>query len=235
MGMVSVPGFDMVGSGRAARWFLTLRGYDMKCATPNTMKSKALVDLLAHFRCKEYEYAPIALKGDMSTTESASSVPSASAHQKNQVDLLDFIDWTGVECLNQNTAHPYPNALKQFILAGGHKRLHAFWGLFYNIIVLEIHLRPQTVKLYTNKEHMGFSNVSDYPPSDTLALTPENLKGKPVVLKYVKFQNVRSLTIFIEDNQSGSDMTKVQKIILQGMTVETTDMKGLKKIEDHHH
>ncbi|KVH73895.1 Galactose-binding domain-like protein [Cynara cardunculus var. scolymus] len=57
---------------------------------------------------------------------------------------------------------------------------------------------PQTVKLYTNKEHMGFS-----------------------------------LTIFIEDNQSGSDITKVQKMILQGTTVETTDMKGLKKIEDH--
>lgn len=92
---------------------------------------------------------------------------------------------------------------------------------------------PKTVKLFANKEHMGFSNVNDYPPSDTVVLNPDNLEGKPVVLKYVKFQNVRSLTIFIEDNQSGSDITKVQKIILHGTTVETTDMKGLKKIEDH--
>lgn len=30
----------------------------MKCVTPNAMKSKALVDLLAHFPCGEYEYAP---------------------------------------------------------------------------------------------------------------------------------------------------------------------------------
>ena len=44
--------------GRAARRFLTLAGYDMKCVTPNAMKSKALVDLLAHFPCGEYEYAP---------------------------------------------------------------------------------------------------------------------------------------------------------------------------------
>ncbi|GJQ89483.1 hypothetical protein Tco_0000622 [Tanacetum coccineum] len=43
---------------RAARRFLTLAGYDMKCVTPNAMKSKALVDLLAHFLCGEYEYAP---------------------------------------------------------------------------------------------------------------------------------------------------------------------------------
>ncbi|KAK3011785.1 hypothetical protein RJ639_011773 [Escallonia herrerae] len=92
---------------------------------------------------------------------------------------------------------------------------------------------PKTVKLYSNKEHMGFSNVNDFPPSDTAVLSEDNFKGKPVILKYVKFQNVRSLTIFIEDNQSGSDITKVQKIGLYGSTVETTDMKGLKKIEDH--
>ncbi|XP_056166175.1 PITH domain-containing protein At3g04780 isoform X2 [Syzygium oleosum] len=92
---------------------------------------------------------------------------------------------------------------------------------------------PKTVKLFSNREHMGFSNVNDFPPSDTAVLSEDNLKGKPVVLKYVKFQNVRSLTIFIEDNQSGSEITKVQKIALHGTTVETTDMKGLKKVEDH--
>lgn len=92
---------------------------------------------------------------------------------------------------------------------------------------------PKTVKLFSNREHMGFSNVNDFPPSDTAVLSEDNLKGKPVVLKYVKFQNVRSLTIFIEDNQSGSDITKVQKIAMHGTTVETTDMKGLKKVEDH--
>lgn len=71
-------------------------------------------------------------------------------------------------------------------------------------------------------------------------------QGKPVVLKYVKFQNVRryfkfipinillcflltfqvevshytciSLTIFIEDNQSDSEITRVQKIGLCGTT-----------------
>lgn len=31
----------------------------------------------------------------------------------NQVDLLEFIDWSSVECLNQNSAHALPNALKQ--------------------------------------------------------------------------------------------------------------------------
>ncbi|KAL7606904.1 PITH domain-containing protein At3g04780 [Lactuca sativa] len=175
------------------------------------------------------------------------STESTSAIVRNQVDLLDFIDWTGVECLNQNTTHPYPNALKQGYREDEGLNLESdadeqllIYIPFTQVIKLHsIVIKgpeeegPQTVKLYTNREHMGFSNVSDFPASDTLALTPENLKGKPVILKYVKFQNVRSLTIFIEDNQSGSDITKVHKIILQGTTVETTDMKGLKKIEDH--
>ncbi|PPS11689.1 hypothetical protein GOBAR_AA08959 [Gossypium barbadense] len=84
---------------------------------------------------------------------------------------------------------------------------------------------PKTVKLFRNREHMGFSNVNDFPPSDTA--------GKPVAVKCVKFQNVRSLTIVIEDNQSGSEITKIQKTALYGSTEETTDMKGLKQIEEH--
>lgn len=30
-----------------------------------------------------------------------------------KVDLLEFIDWSSVECLNQNSSHSLPNALKQ--------------------------------------------------------------------------------------------------------------------------
>lgn len=174
---------------------------------------------------------------------------SASAIHRNQVDLVDFIDWSGVECLNQSTSHSVPNALKQDYREDDGLNLESdadeqllIYIPFTQVIKLHSILikgseeeGPKTVKLYSNKEHMGFSNVNDYPPSDTVVLSPDSIKGKPVPLKYVKFQNVRSLTIFIEDNQSGSDITKVQKIALFGSTVETTDMKGLKKIEDHQH
>ncbi|KAL5068635.1 hypothetical protein RYX36_019522 [Vicia faba] len=172
---------------------------------------------------------------------------SATAIHKGQVDLLDFIDWTGVECLNQSTTHSLPNAIKQgyredeglHLESDADEQLLLYIPFTQVIKLYSIVIKgpedegPKTVKLFTNKEHMGFSNVNDYPPSDTAVLSPENLKGKPTLLKYVKFQNVRSLTIFIEDNQTDSEVTKVQKILLIGSTVETTDMKGLKKIEDH--
>ncbi|KAI4350056.1 hypothetical protein L6164_010581 [Bauhinia variegata] len=175
------------------------------------------------------------------------SAESASAVQKNQVDLLDFIDWSGVECLNQSSSHSVANALKQgyreddglHLESDADEQLLLYIPLTQVVKLHSIVIKgpeeegPKTVKLFSNREHMGFSNVSDFPPSDVADLSQENLKGKPVLVKYVKFQNVRSLTIFIEDNQTGSEITKVQKIVLYGTTVETTDMKGLKKIEDH--
>uniref|UniRef100_A0A6N2KU53 PITH domain-containing protein n=1 Tax=Salix viminalis TaxID=40686 RepID=A0A6N2KU53_SALVM len=184
------------------------------------------------------------------------SAESATAIPRGQVDLLDFIDFSGVECLNQSTSHSLSNAIKQgyreddgLILESDADEQLLIHIPFNQVIKLHsIAIKgpeedgPKTVKLFSNKEHMGFSNVNDYPPSDTVVLSPDTLKGKPVVLKYVKFQNVRSksdfkilisLAIFIEDNQLESEITKVQKISLFGTTVETTDMKSLKKIEDH--
>ncbi|KAK0602199.1 hypothetical protein LWI29_031325 [Acer saccharum] len=178
-----------------------------------------------------------------------SAESAATTMLRSQVDLLDFIDWSGVECLNYNSSHPLPNAVKQGYREDDGLNLESdadeqllIYLPFTQVVKLHSIVvkgpeeeGPKTVKLFSNREHMGFSNVNDFPPSDTVVLSSDNLKGHPVVLKFVKFQNVRSLTIFIEDNQSGSEITKVLKIALFGTTVETTDMKGLKKIEDHQH
>ncbi|KAM0854975.1 hypothetical protein ACQ4PT_050069 [Festuca glaucescens] len=177
----------------------------------------------------------------------AAAVPSASV-PRGQVDLVDFIDWTGVECLNQDPAHPIANAFKQgyreddgLHLASDSDEQLLIYIPFMQVIKLHSVLfkgpeeeGPKSVKLFSNKEHMGFSNVNDFPPSDSVDLSSSHLlESKPVTLKYVKFQNVRSLTMFIEDNQSGADITQIQKIALYGTTVDTTNMKDLKKIEEH--
>ncbi|KAJ4744593.1 PITH domain-containing protein 1 [Rhynchospora pubera] len=172
---------------------------------------------------------------------------ASSTSQRGQVDLVDFVDWSGVECLNQSGSHSIANALKQgyrdddglHLASDSDEQLLIYIPFTQMIKLHSIVIKgpeeegPKTVKLFSNKEHMGFSNVGDYPPSDTVVLSDEQLKGQPVILKYVKFQNVRSLTIFVEDNQGGDDVTTVHKIALFGTTVDTTNMKDLKKIEDH--
>ncbi|KAG6530869.1 hypothetical protein ZIOFF_004630 [Zingiber officinale] len=217
---------------------------------------------------------------------------SSSAIPRGQVDLVDFVDWSGVECLNQTGNHPIANTLKQgyrdddglhlesdadeqlliyipftqvvklhsAVITGPEEEGAVFsllqsstvkpacsfnyplqvtlcksatvGSMFHNVNAREVDYGfrcPRTVKLFANKEHMGFSNVNDYPPSDSLSLSPEDLKGKPVTLKYVKFQNVRSLTIFIEDNHGGGDISKVQKILLYGTTSTYVQFCGCNK------
>ncbi|THG10769.1 hypothetical protein TEA_010677 [Camellia sinensis var. sinensis] len=46
------------------------------------------------------------------SAESASGIPRSQV-QYHFVDLLDFVDWSGIECLNQSTTHSIANALKQ--------------------------------------------------------------------------------------------------------------------------
>ncbi|ONK65013.1 uncharacterized protein A4U43_C07F32570 [Asparagus officinalis] len=170
----------------------------------------------------------------------AASVASSTI-QRGQVDLIDFIDWRGIECLNHNSSHALANALKQGYRDddGLHLESDADEQLLIYIPftqVVKLHSivikgpeeeGPKTVKLFANKENMGFSNVNDYPPSDSIVLSPETLEC------YLIAMNYRSLTIFIEDNQGGDEITKVQKILLYGTTVDTTNMKDLKKVEEH--
>lgn len=170
---------------------------------------------------------------------------AASSIAKGQVDLVDCIEWPSVECLNENSSHTYANALKQgyredegLCLESDADEQLLIYLPFTQVVKLHTMVilgppeeeGPKTVKLFANRQNMGFSNVSDFPASDVVTLSPENLQGKPVPLKFVKFQNVRSLTVFIEDNQGSVDVTKVNKIAFYGSTVETTNMKELKKI-----
>lgn len=171
---------------------------------------------------------------------------AATGLQRGQVDLVEFVEWPGSECLNQNPSHSLPNALKQgyreddglYLESDSDEQLLIYFPFMQVVKLHSLLIKgpteegPKTVKLFANKEHMGFSNVSDFPASDIVVLSADDLEGKPVALKYVKFQNVRSLTIFVEDNQGGADVTKIQKLVLYGSTVETTNMKELKKINE---
>lgn len=52
------------------------------------------------------------------TNKSSSSSSSSSPLLYEigfQVDLVDFVDWTGVECLNQSTSHSLVNAMKKVL------------------------------------------------------------------------------------------------------------------------
>lgn len=60
--------------------------------------------------------SPQAMAAATNAAAAAAAAPApapATPVPRGQVDLVDFIDWSGVECLNQDPAHSIVNALKQ--------------------------------------------------------------------------------------------------------------------------
>lgn len=95
---------------------------------------------------------------------------------------------------------------------------------------LEPEQHPTAVKLYVNRTNMGFEDIEDIDPTQTLELTAEDLKesADPLMIKYVKFQRVRSITFFVEDN-AGGDVTALGGLQFFGTTVANLNVKDLKK------
>jgi len=85
---------------------------------------------------------------------------------------------------------------------------------------------PSTIKLFVNKSGLAFEDVEDLPPTQTLTLqgAADELK-----LNFVKYQNVSSLTVFIEGNQGDEEATTLSRFHLIGTPIHTTNMNDLKK------
>lgn len=61
-------------------------------------------------------------------------------------------------------------------------------------------------------------------------LKPEDLEGNPINLRYVKFQNVNNMQLFIKDNQSGDEITQIDYLAIIGSPISTTNMGDFKRI-----
>jgi len=165
---------------------------------------------------------------------------------KEQKDLLEHMDLSHAECLNENPQKPLAYAMKQGYREDDGLALEsdADEQLLIHIPftqVVKMHTlclkavdgdrAPKVVKLFTNRPSLGFSDVSDLAAQQEIELSAAQLeKGEPIQLKFVKFQNVRSLTLFIESNQNDEDTTALHRIQLLGSLVETTNMSEFKKV-----
>ena len=79
---------------------------------------------------------------------------------------------------------------------------------------------------------MGFDDTESFPPTQVLELSRSDFAADgsaTVALNFVKFQCVQSLTLFIADNQQGSDVTALARLQFVGMPIQATNVNDLKK------
>ncbi|KAL2827401.1 PITH domain-containing protein [Aspergillus cavernicola] len=101
----------------------------------------------------------------------------------------------------------------------------------------EIPMRPKTLQLYTNRSHvLGFDEAEDIPPVQTVTIQPGDWDAKTgtakIDLRFVKFQTVFSLNIFIVDGDGDGEKTRVDRIRIFGESGAKREMGKLEKIGD---
>lgn len=80
---------------------------------------------------------------------------------------------------------------------------------------------PKDVRLFVDRPNYSFSDAEAAASSQDIVVTKAQLMntGTAIPLKFVKFQNVHSLTIFISSNQDDSDVTGISSIELFGFPI----------------
>jgi len=163
--------------------------------------------------------------------------PALGGHQ----DLATLIAKSSSECLNESDEHPFTNCLTNtasYLESDVDEQLILNIALTQPIKLFALRFKapvtngPKTVKLFINQPHtLDFDAADSMEPVQSLELTSKDLEGpKPVQLRYVKFQNVSSLTVFIKDNQTGADLTRLDLLQLIGSPLSATNMSEFKRV-----
>jgi len=91
-------------------------------------------------------------------------------------------------------------------------------------------MNPVTVHIHVNRVNLGFEDIEDVDPTQSITLTSSDLQevSDAIDVYYVKFQRVKSLTFFVEDN-AGADVTAIGGLKIMGKTLASTNMNDFKK------
>ncbi|KUI62085.1 Thioredoxin-like protein 1 [Cytospora mali] len=81
-------------------------------------------------------------------------------------------------------------------------------------------MRPRVVKLFTNRPHnLGFEDAESEAPTQLIELSEKDWNSEGTVnipLRFVKFQNINSLVLFVESGDGDGEKTRIDRIRLIG-------------------
>jgi hypothetical protein len=102
----------------------------------------------------------------------------------------------------------------------------------------EVPMRPKTIQIYPNRPHiLGFEEADDIPATQSITLSEKDWDSTGTAtlsLRFVKFQNVTSLVLFIVDGEGEGERVRVDRVRIIGETGEKRDLGKLEKVGDDH-
>jgi PITH domain len=103
----------------------------------------------------------------------------------------------------------------------------------------EAPMRPKTIQIYTNRSHiLGFEEADDITPTQSITLEARDWDTTTgtakIELRFVKFQNVSSLVIFVVNGEGEGEKVRIDRVRIIGESGEKRDPGKLEKIGDDH-
>ena len=168
------------------------------------------------------------------------AAPKPTTDSNTIVNINNLIDMNQTECQNADSSSPFVNILQSSdaysIKSDCDEQL--LFNLYFNTPVKIHHMvlrgvtletSPLNMKLFINRAPMAFDDVESIDPLEEIEIQEGELEGD-IILNYVKYQNVSNLTLFIQDNREGGDITEVSKLEIFGAPLHETNMNELKKV-----
>jgi len=170
--------------------------------------------------------------------------------EESETSLLEHLDLLQLTCLNEEEEHNLKSIVgsrTKNTSTGSYLQSDADEQLLLNVTFNQtVRIRsisiqasnvaqaPRKIKLLINRPSLGFDDVDDGEVAQEFELTEDQVReGKKIPLRYVRFQAVNTLHIFVESNQGGEDQTRIDAVDFFGFPVAgTRDLSGLKKVEE---
>ena len=166
------------------------------------------------------------------TASTGQSAATPSGPVDNTTSLLAQITSKGLSCLNESSSHPLSSIIGPNAGPKGRSYLESdvdpelLISIPFNESVKLKAIQffggvcpaqaPKTVRLFINHLSLDFSDTETLTPAQELELSSEDIKGNKVDLRFVRFQNVRSLHILVKDNQEDEETTRIDSIDVFG-------------------
>ncbi|PVV02708.1 hypothetical protein BB560_002836 [Smittium megazygosporum] len=165
-------------------------------------------------------------------------IKSASVHS----DLQSYIIKSQLECLNYSKENPLESIItendsylesdvdEQLLISIAFNQPVKLYGIKIIPAKDKVGNAPKSIKLYSNARNLGFSDAESIDATDSIELDSSYYNDPDIIkLRYVRFQNTNTLSIFIENNIDDDDVTIVNQIVFIGTPVESNDFSVVTK------
>ncbi|KAK2184732.1 hypothetical protein NP493_255g04004 [Ridgeia piscesae] len=161
---------------------------------------------------------------------------------KDYIDLLKHVNKSRTECLNESDEHTLQHAIHQcdedYLESDCDEQLIISIEFTQPVKLFALKINgpyetgPKNLKLFINQPHtVGFDEAESKPGQQELTVEPEHLKeGGMTELKFVKFQSVSNIVIFIKDNMTGAEKTRIDYLGFVGVLARSANMKQFKRV-----